>query len=305
MAGVEVLRIGLGTAVFAGGSRMDSISADQISGYGDLLRMAADAGMVIDTAWVYGPQPPALGAGVEDLIGAGVAAGHLPGRGLIATKGGRRRSTTGDWLAVTSLDDLARDCRESLRRLGVSQHRLYQLHRPLPEAVAPFADQVKTLASLADQGLIANIGLCNVDVAQLRTAEGVLAESGRGVVSVQNQFGIGTGDEQVLRWCESRRVPMLGWYPLDAGNATGPSHSAAVTEIARSFGRTPAQVTLAYLLQKSDVMVPIPGTTSPAHLEENLGALDLVLRPSEIARLDGLHRQLTTGPDLSSSRVAR
>jgi aryl-alcohol dehydrogenase-like predicted oxidoreductase len=154
---------------------------------------------------------------------------------------------------------------------------LYQLHRPDPRV--PFAESVGALRDLREEGKIRHVGLSNVSLAQLEEARGIVE-----IASVQNEYNLGNREsEGVLEACEQAGIAFLPWYPLDAGDlarAGGP-----VEAIAREHDATPAQVALAWLLQRSSVTIPIPGTSSLEHLQENMAARDLLLTDAELAQL--------------------
>ena len=236
-----------------------------------VLRRARELGVdFFDTADAYGPE-------VNELQ---VAEALHPYEGItIATKGGLARTGSGGWPPDGRPEYLRSACEASLRRLRVETIDLYQLHRPDPKT--PFADSVGALAELQAEGKIRHVGLSNVSVAQLEEARGLVE-----IVSVQNEYNLGNREsEDVLEACERDGIAFLPWFPLDAGElakAGGP-----VEEIARAHDATPAQVALAWLLQRSPVTIPIPGTSSLEHLEENLDARELTLSDDELSQLAG------------------
>lgn len=196
---------------------------------------------------------------------------------VIGTKGGLLRPRASAWVPDGRPEHLRRALDGSLRRLRLERIDLYQLHAPDPKV--PFADSVGALAELQRAGKIRHIGLSNVDVAQLEAARRIAP-----IVSVQNHYNIeDRRHEDVLQACERLGLAFLPWYPLGAGEALAAS---ALTRIAARRRATPAQIALAWLLAKSPVMLPIPGTASIAHLEENVAAARLVLAPDEMAELD-------------------
>ena len=236
-----------------------------------VLRRARELGVdFFDTADAYGPE-------VNELQ---VAEALHPYEGMtIATKGGLTRTGSGNWPPDGRPEYLRSACEASLRRLRVETIDLYQLHRPDPKT--PFADSVGVLAELQTEGKIRHVGLSNVDVAQLDEARRIVE-----IASVQNEYNLGNREsEDVLEACEREGIAFLPWYPLDAGELARPG--GPVEEIARAHDATPAQVALAWLLQHSPVTVPIPGTSSLEHLEENLGAGELTLSRDEVDRLAG------------------
>ncbi len=237
-----------------------------------VLRRARELGVdFFDTADAYGPE-------VNELQ---VAEGLHPYEGItIATKGGLTRNgrSGGGWPPDGTPEYLKDACEASLRRLRVETIDLYQLHRPDPKT--PFADSVGALRELKEEGKIRHVGLSNVSVAQLEEARRIVE-----IASVQNEYNLGNREsEDVLEACEREGIAFLPWYPLDAGELARPG--GPVEEIANAHDATPAQVSLAWLLQRSPVTIPIPGTSSREHLEENLAARELRLSNDDLRRLD-------------------
>lgn len=233
-----------------------------------VLRRATELGVdLIDTADSYGP-------GVsERLIGETVD----PEEAMVATKVGLLRNTDGDWLPHGDPDYIRNQALASRDRLGVETIELYQLHTP--DSETPLEESVQALAECKDEGLIDHIGLSNVTVDQLDRARDQVE-----IVSVQNRYNVThREDEAVLRACEEHDIGFIPWYPLAAGNLGGP-----VTEVADAHDVTPQQVALAWLLAHSEVMLPIPGTASRAHLEENVAASQLELPDEAYERLDNV-----------------
>ena len=246
-----------------------------------LLRRAVELGVTfIDTADSYGPHTN------EELIRRAL---HPYDSVVVATKGGLTRTGPNRWHALGRPEYLRQCVELSLRRLGMEQIPLYQLHRVDP--AVPLADQVGELAALQAEGKIAHIGLSEVDVATLEAAQAIAP-----IVSVQNRYNIfSTGSAPVLQFCEQHNIAFIPWFPLknrDLAAQTGDDAErfAVVDAVAAAHGASVAQVALAWLLQKSPVMVPIPGTKSLAHLEENLAAADLALTADDMAALDALGR---------------
>lgn len=248
----------------------------------DLLQTAVDLGVeFIDTADSYGP-------GVsERLIGAAID----PDDAVVATKAGLLRTTDGDWLAHGDPDYIHNQALVSRDRLGVDSIDLYQFHTPRSET--PFEDSITAFAELKDAGIVDHIGLSNVSVDQLETAlEHV------DIVTVQNQYNVGhREDEDVLSVCEEYDICFIPWFPLGAGSldgdesgADGGEHTVEETlrEVAQAHDATPYQVALAWLLRHSSVMLPIPGTSDPGHLRQNLRASHLSLSDEEYAQLERL-----------------
>jgi aryl-alcohol dehydrogenase-like predicted oxidoreductase len=167
----------------------------------------------------------------------------------------------------------------SLDRLRTDQIDLYQFHRPDPEV--PFEDSVQAFAELKDEGLVNHVGLSNVSVEQLETARDVVD-----VATVQNEYNVGNREsEDVLEACEEYGIGFIPWFPLGAGDLG--DKAEAVADIAEVQDATPHQIALAWLLHHSDVILPIPGTSSVDHLEENVAASVIDLSDDEVARLDG------------------
>ena len=156
---------------------------------------------------------------------------------------------------------------------------LYQLHRVDPKV--PLEESVGALAQLREEGKIRHVGLSNVSVDQLERAESIVP-----IVSVQNEYSVGNrACEDVLKACESRRAAFIPWYPLEAGSLGRPG--GQLDRIAEAHGATPAQIALAWLFARSPVILPIPGTSSVEHLEENAAATRLTLSDEDLAELSG------------------
>lgn len=235
-----------------------------------VLRRALELDVnLIDTADSYGPEVS------ENLIAE--ALHPYPEDLVIATKGGLTRPGPGSWQPDCRPERLRRCCDASLARLKVDRIDLYQLHTIDPEV--PLAESVGALAELRDEGKIRHVGLSNVGRSQLAEAREIVP-----IVSVQNRYSMSARDsEEVLAVCEEEGLGFIPWFPLDAGRAgEGP-----IEEIARDHDATPMQVALAWLLEHSPVTLPIPGTSSRAHLEENVAAAALKLDSGELSRLDG------------------
>lgn len=235
-----------------------------------VLRRAHELGMnFFDTADSYGPHVD------EELIAE--ALHPYPKDLVIATKGGLLRPRPGAWDPDGRPEHLKRALDGSLKRLKLERIDLYQLHAP--DSKVPFADSVGALADGQRAGKIRHIGVSNVSVKQLEEARRICT-----IVSVQNEYNLGDrSSEDVLKACERLGIAFLPWYPLGAGSAL---KSAKVKSLAKKLEARPAQVALAWLLAKSPVMLPIPGTASIAHLEQNAGAATLKLPAEAIAALD-------------------
>lgn len=222
----------------------------------------------IDTADSYGP-------GVSEQLIAD-ALYPYPQDLVIGTKGGLLRPHRGAWEPDGRPEHLRRALEGSLKRLRLERIDLYQLHAPDPKV--PFADSVGTLADMQRAGKIRHIGLSNVSVRELEEARRIVP-----IVSVQNRYSLEERNhEDVLKACERLGIAFLPWYPLGAGKAL---ESPAVKRIASRRRATPAQVAIAWLLAKSPIMLPIPGTGSLAHLEENAGAANVKLSPEDVSEL--------------------
>ncbi|MSQ64071.1 MAG: oxidoreductase [Betaproteobacteria bacterium] len=235
-----------------------------------VLRRAIELGVnFIDTADSYGPHVD------EDLIAEAL---HPYPKGLvIATKGGLLRPRASAWNPDGRPAHLKRALDGSLKRLKLDRIDLYQLHAP--DAKVPFADSVGALADGQRAGKIRHIGVSNVSVAQLEEARRICT-----IVSVQNEYNLeDRSSEDVLKACERLGIAFLPWYPLGAGNVL---KKDKIKSIAKKFQTTPAQIALAWLLSKSPAMLPIPGTASIAHLEENVAAAALALSDQDFAALN-------------------
>jgi pyridoxine 4-dehydrogenase len=234
-----------------------------------VLRRALELGVnLIDTADSYGP-------GVsEELIAE--ALHPYPNDLVIATKGGMVRTRPGRWPRDGRPEHLREACEGSLRRLRLEQIDLYQLHAP--DRNVPYAESVGALKELQEEGKVRHIGVSNVDLDQLGTARGIVE-----VVSVQNRFNLGDRHgANVLAACQADGLAFIPWFPLSAGSLAEPGGVAA--ETAARHDATPAQVALAWLLAQ-EAMLPIPGTASLAHLEENIAAANLQLSDAEVTEL--------------------
>jgi pyridoxine 4-dehydrogenase len=231
-----------------------------------VLRRAVDLGVnFIDTANSYGPHVS------EELIAE--ALHPYPSDLVVATKAGLERPGPNRWTPNGRPDYLIAECEGSLRRLRLEQIPLFQLHRPDPKV--PLEDSIGALVQLQEQGKIRHIGLSNVDEATIRRASGLTA-----IISVQNRYNVADREsESIVDLCEQEGFVFLPWAPIrDTGDG-------AVTELARQYGVTERQVVLAWLLQRSPMMLPIPGTGDVAHLEENMGSIDVPLTTADVAAI--------------------
>ncbi len=265
---LEVRRLGFGAMRITGpgiwGPPKDPDEARAV------LRRTVELGVnFIDTADSYGPDVS------EELIAE--ALHPYPEGLLIATKGGLRRTGPGEWPRDARPERLKECCEGSLRRLKVDRIDLYQLHSPDPEV--PFEDSVGALKELQDEGKIRHIGVSNVSVDELERARELVD-----VVTVQNRFNLeDRHSEDVLDACSEAGIGFIPWFPLATGDLAQPG--GPLDEVARNHDATPGQVALAWLLGRSDVMLPIPGTSTVAHLEENVAAAELELGEEELDRI--------------------
>src|SRR4051794_36879694 len=233
------------------------------------LRKVPELGInLIDTADSYGP----------DVSEALIAEVLSPYDELtIATKGGLERTGPGQWPRNGHPDHLKEACEGSLRRLRVDQIDLYQLHSP--DDKVPYEESVGTMKELQDQGKVRHVGISNVSVEQLEQAREIVD-----VVSVQNRFTLADRhSEDVLDRCEELGIAFFPWFPLAAGDLAEPGGAAA--EVAEAHGASTGQIALAWLLRRSPVIVPIPGTSSVDHLEENVAAASIELSDEDFEAL--------------------
>jgi len=237
-----------------------------------VLRRAVELGVdFIDTADSYGPYVS------EDLIREAL---HPYGDVVIATKGGLTRSGPGVWEQVGRPEYLRQCVEMSLRRLGVEQIALWQLHRI--DGQVPVEDSLGAIKELQDAGKIKHVGVSQVSVAELEQARKVIE-----VVSVQNLYNLADrSSEDVLDYCEKESIGFIPWFPVASGELAKPG--GVLDEIAKDHRATHAQLALAWLLRRSRVMLPIPGTSSVAHVEENCAAAEVELTDAEFQALSGL-----------------
>ena len=240
-----------------------------------VLRRAVELGVnFIDTADSYGP-------GVSEEIIA-EALYPYPAGLVIATKGGYLRRGPNQWVENGNPEHLRFACESSLRRLRLDRIDLYQLHRI--DSKVPAGDQIGVLKDLQKEGKIKHIGLSEVSKSQARYARTMVE-----IVSVQNRYSVtDRGSEDVLEYCEQEKIAFIPWFPLAAGRVSGAD--SPIREVASQLGATPSQVALAWLLARSPVMLPIPGTSRVDHLEENVAASGLKISARELQELDRMAR---------------
>jgi aryl-alcohol dehydrogenase-like predicted oxidoreductase len=238
-----------------------------------VLRDVVSSGVtLIDTADAYGPDVN------ERQIAE--ALHPYPEVLLIATKGGYTRPGPGRWTPDGRPKHLLEACDASLQRLKVDCIDLYQLHTPDPKV--PFEESVGALKQLRDAGKIRNAGLSNVGVDQLRAAREIVP-----IASVQNAYNVGDrSSEDVMDECAREGIAFLAYFPIDAGDLA--KAGGTLARIAKARHATQAQIALAWLLRHDDAIVPIPGTSSSAHLRENLGAAQIELGDEDVAELDAV-----------------
>jgi pyridoxine 4-dehydrogenase len=270
---LRVTRLGFGTMRITGdgiwGEPADRAEAVRV------LRRAVELGInFIDTADSYGP-------GVSEEIIAEALYPYPKGL-VIATKGGFDRPGPDIWVENGKPEHLKSACEGSLRRLRLDRIDLYQLHRIDPKV--PAEDQLGTLKDLHVQGKIKHIGLSEVSVRQIQHARTIVP-----IVSVQNRYSVtDRGSEDVLEYCEKEKMGFIPWFPLAAGRVSRPD--SPISRMAARWKASPSQLALAWLLARSPVMLPIPGTSRVEHLEENVEAAELKIDRNQWQELDRMAR---------------
>lgn len=236
------------------------------------LKRAPELGInFIDTADSYGPDIS------EELIREAL---HPYDGLLIATKAGLTRPGPDHWVPNGRPDYLITQAKKSLKKLGVERIDLWQLHRI--DTQVPHEEQFGAVKQLLDEGLIAHAGLSEVSVADIEAAAKVFP-----VATVQNRYNLADrGSEDVLDYCDAHGIGFIPWYPLAAGDLARPG--GKLDAIAKKLGATPGQIALAWALKRSPVILPIPGTSKAAHLEENVAAGELVLSDEDFKALSVL-----------------
>jgi pyridoxine 4-dehydrogenase len=266
---LPVVRLGYGTMQLTGegvwGPPRDHDEAIRV------LRRTVELGVnFFDTADSYGPNV------AEELLAE--ALHPYADDVVIATKAGLTRTGPGQWIPVGRPSYLRQQAELSLRRLGLERIDLFQLHRI--DGAVPLEDQVGELAALRDEGKIRHIGLSEVSVDQLRAAQAVAP-----IATVQNLFNYADRSaEPLLEVCAAEGIGFIPWFPLATGQLSGEDSPLATA--AREHGVSPSQLALAWLLRRSPVMLPIPGTSSVAHLEDNVAAAAIQLTDEELDKLD-------------------
>ena len=270
---LEVHRLGFGAMRITGrgiwGPPDDPEEAKRV------LRRVVELGIdLIDTADSYGPEVS------ENLIAE--ALHPYPDGLVIATKGGLRRSGPGQWPRDARPERLKECCDASLRRLRLDRIDLYQLHSP--DSRVPYEDSVGALKELQDEGKIRHVGVSNVSLEELERARAIVE-----VVTVQNRYNLEDRDsEDVLDACEREGIGFIPWFPLATGRLAEPG--GPLDRIARERDAKPAQIALAWLLARSAVMLPIPGTASVEHLEENFAATRIELSEEQLREIGSASR---------------
>ncbi len=266
---LKVNRLGFGTLHLTGqggwGEPKDHFEALEV------LHKAVDLGVnLIDTADSYGPEI------AEKIVAE--ALHPYPTDLVIATKGGFIRPGAGEWIVNGHPEHLRKACEQSLKRLKLNCIDLYQLHRIDPDV--SLEAQIGTLVELQKEGKIRHIGVSNVTLEELKAIRRLAK-----IATVQNKYNlIERTSEEVLQYCEQEHIGFIPWFPLATGELA--NEVSPVMRIAKRLDATPAQVALAWLLHKSPVMLPIPGTSSVKHLEENLASVLLELTASDLKELN-------------------
>lgn len=270
---IAINRLGFG-AMRVTGAGVWGPPADRAGALATLRRLPALGVTFIDTADSYGPGTS------EELIREAL---HPYDGLLVATKGGLERPGPNQWVSNGRPDYLRACVQASLRRLGLERIELWQLHRVDPKV--PRDEQFAVIKEMRDAGLIRHVGLSNVSVEELAAAQRFFP-----VATVQNRYNLSDrGSEAVLDRCAADGIGFIPWYPLAAGDLAKPG--GALAELARKRKATAGQVALAWLLKRSPVMLPIPGTGKVAHLEENVAAAALKMTDEEFRALDAQGRK--------------
>jgi pyridoxine 4-dehydrogenase len=272
---IEIHRLGFG-AMRITGPRVWGPPLDMAEAIRTLKRLPELEIDFIDTANSYGPEVS------ERLIRETL----YPYKGiLIATKAGLRRPEPGEWERDGRPERLREQAAQSRDRLGLEQIGLWQLHAIDPKV--PRSEQFAAVKSLLDEGIIRHAGLSNVNVADIEAASELFR-----VATVQNRYNlIDRGSEDVLNYCEKHGIGFIPWFPLAAGRLA--ETGSILDWVAKAHHATPSQIALAWVLKRSPVMLPIPGTSKVAHLEENVAALNITLSDEEFDALDRAGRTVS------------
>ena len=270
---LSVNRLGYGTMRLVGdgawGEPSDPAEARRV------LRRAVELGVnLIDTADAYGPE-------IAERLIAEVLHPYPSGL-VIATKGGVTRQGPAKTEYVGRAGYLIQCVEMSLRRLKLDRIDLYQLHRIDPRT--PLEESLGALRQMQEQGKIGHIGLSEVTPTEIEAAQKIVP-----IATVQNRYSLADRrHEETLNWCEARNIAFLPWYPIAAGKLLKPEHPSAriLSQVATRYVVTPAQLSLAWLLHRSAVMLPIPGTSKVAHLEENVASAGVSISPDEWSELE-------------------
>ncbi|ABC89270.1 probable oxidoreductase protein [Rhizobium etli CFN 42] len=271
---IEVNRLGFG-AMRVTGKGIWGEPEDHAESIRTLKRLPELGVNFIDTADSYGPDVS------EWLIKE--ALHPYGGKSVVATKGGLTRHGPDIWLPVGRPEYLIQQAHKSLRNLGVERIDLWQLHRI--DAKVPAREQFDAIRSLLDAGLIRHAGLSEVSVAEIEAASKHFK-----VATVQNRYNlVDRTSEDVLDYCAKHNIGFIPWYPLAAGDLA--KSGSLLDTIAKKHNAAPSQIALAWVLKRSPVMLPIPGTSKVKHLEENVAAVDISLSDEEFSALDAEGRK--------------
>lgn len=270
---LSVHRLGFG-AMRITGSGIWGPPEDRAEAIRTLKRLPALGVNFIDTANSYGPDVS------EELIREAL---HPYDGLVIATKAGLTRSGPNIWTPHGRPDYLKAEAKKSLKKLGVERIDLWQLHRIDPKV--PRNEQFGAVKELLDEGLIRHAGLSEVTVEEIEAAAKVFK-----VATVQNRYNlVDRGSEDVLDYCEKHGIGFIPWFPLASGDLAKPG--SLLDRVAKAQGAAPSQVALAWVLKRSPVMLPIPGTSKVAHLEENVAAVNITLSDADFSALDSEGRK--------------
>lgn len=269
---LSVRRLGYGAMQLTGEGRWGE-PPDPTEAIRTLKRLPEIDVDFVDTADSYGPEVS------ERLIREAL---HPYRNIVIATKAGLVRPGPSTWVPVGRPEYLRQQVKLSLRRLGIERIDLWQLHRIDPKV--PQAEQFGVVRDMQKEGLIRHVGLSQVSVAEIKAAQAVFK-----VATVQNLYNlVDRSSEDVLDYCEAEGVGFIPWFPLASGSL---AKSSALARISKQSGASPSQIALAWLLKRSPVMLPIPGTSKVKHLEENVAAAGVTLSDKDFAELDALGRK--------------